>query len=189
MVSIPSLWLPILLGGVFVFVASSVIHMALTAWHKNDFRHLPDEDAGMSAIGSLGLSPGDYLFPHTGGGTEAMRSEEFQNKVKQGPIGIMTIMPASAWLNMGPQLATWFVYCLAVSLVAAYVAGIALAPGADYLSVFQITGTVAFACYSMSLPQRSIWWHQSWGTTARSMIDGLVYACVTAGAFGWLWPS
>ncbi len=188
MVSIPALWLPILLASVFVFITSSVIHMALTAWHKNDFRALPDEDAGLSAIGSLGLEPGDYLFPHTGGASEVMRSEEFQNKVKSGPIGMLTIMSPSAWLNMGPQLAQWFAYTLAVSVVAAYVAGVSLGPGADYLTVFQITGTVAFACYAMSLPQRSIWWHQSWGATTRTMIDGLVYACVTAGAFGWLWP-
>ena len=189
MISIPSLWLPILLAGVFVFVTSSVIHMVFSAWHKNDFRHLPDEDAGLSAIGSLGLEPGDYLFPHTGGGGEAMRSEEFQNKVKQGPVGIMTIMPASAWLSMGPQMMKWFAYCIVVSANAAYVAGVTLGPGADYLTVFQISGTVAFACYAMAIPQRSIWWHQSWATTIRSMIDGLAYACVTAGVFGWLWPS
>ena len=136
-----------------------------------------------------GLEPGDYLFPHTGGGTEAMRSEEFQNKVKEGPIGIMTIMPASAWLNMGPQLSQWFAYTIVVSVITAYIGGRTLAPGADYLAVFQITGTVAFAAYAMAVPQRSIWWHQNWGTTMRSMIDGLVYASVTAGAFGWLWPS
>lgn len=188
MVSIPTLWLPILLAAVFVFITSPVIHMALTAWHKNDFRALPDEAAGMLAIGSLGLEPGDYLFPHTGGGSEATRTEEFRNKVESGPIGMLTIMSPSAWLNMGPQLAQWFVYTLVVSVIAAYVAGVSLAAGADYLAVFQITGTVSFACYAMGLPQRSIWWHQSWSATARTMIDGLLYASVTAGAFGWLWP-
>ena len=101
---------------------------------------------------------------------------------------MLTIMSPSAWLNMGPQLAQWFVYTLVVSVIAAYVAGVSLAAGADYLAVFQITGTVSFACYAMGLPQRSIWWHQSWSATARTMIDGLLYASVTAGAFGWLWP-
>ena len=61
MVSIPSLWLPILLAGVSVFITSSVIHMALSAWHRNDFRALPDEPAGLDALRSLALEPGDYL--------------------------------------------------------------------------------------------------------------------------------
>jgi len=37
MVSLVDLWLPILLSAVLVFVASSVIHMALR-WHSNDFK-------------------------------------------------------------------------------------------------------------------------------------------------------
>jgi hypothetical protein len=27
-----------------------------------------------------------------------------------------------------------------------------------------------------------------WVVTAKEMFDGLLYALVTAGAFGWLWP-
>jgi hypothetical protein len=34
----------------------------------------------------------------------------------------------------------------------------------------------------------TIWYRRALGTTIRSTIDGLVYACLTAGAFGWLWP-
>jgi hypothetical protein len=34
----------------------------------------------------------------------------------------------------------------------------------------------------------SIWYHRSWGTTLRYTVDGLVYALLTAGIFGWLWP-
>jgi len=29
---------------------------------------------------------------------------------------------------------------------------------------------------------------RNWGTTLKSVFDGLVYALFTAGAFGWLWP-
>ena len=42
MVPIHALWLPILLSAVIVFVASSIIHMALPI-HKSDYRKLPDE--------------------------------------------------------------------------------------------------------------------------------------------------
>ena len=29
---------------------------------------------------------------------------------------------------------------------------------------------------------------QGWPATFRSMLDGLIYALLTGGAFGWLWP-
>jgi hypothetical protein len=41
----------------------------------------------------------------------------------------------------------------------------------------------------MALMQRSIWFAQRWSVTLKSMFDGLVYALVTAGTFGWLWPA
>jgi hypothetical protein len=40
-----------------------------------------------------------------------------------------------------------------------------------------------------SIIHNSIWRGQSWGTTWKHVADGLVYALVTAGTFGWLWPS
>ena len=38
------------------------------------------------------------------------------------------------------------------------------------------------------LPQ-SIWYQRAWGTTLKLMFDGLIYACLAAGTFGWLWPK
>ena len=104
------------------------------------------------------------------------------------PVAVMTVFGPGDFFNMGPQLAQWFAYSLVVAAFAAYVATRTLTVGADYLEVFRIVGTVAFACYAMALPQRSIWWKQGWGSTLRSMADGFVYASLTAGAFGWLWP-
>jgi hypothetical protein len=50
-------------------------------------------------------------------------------------------------------------------------------------------GTTAFAAYSVALMHESIWYGRKWSSTLKSMADGFVYACVTAGVFGWLWPS
>ena len=94
-------------------------------------------------------------------------------------------------LDEGPHFSyavQWFIFSLAVSFIAAYVAGRALPPGSPYLHVFRFAGVTAFACYSMALWQNSIWYRRSWGTTIRSTLDGLVYAGLTAGTFGWLWP-
>ena len=187
MIPITALWLPILVAAVLVFVVSSVIHM-FTTFHKNDFKSLPDEDAALNVIRPLDIPPGDYFIPYAGS-TEAMRSDQYRERVERGPVAILTVMRPGELLSMGPQLAQWFAYSLLVGCVAAYLAGRMLDASADYLTVFRVTGTVAFACYAMSLPQRSIWFKQNWGATLRSMVDGLVYAAVTAGAFGWLWPA
>jgi len=89
---------------------------------------------------------------------------------------------------MGAQLTQWFLYSVVISFFAAYVTGRVLTAEAHYLEVFRVAGTVAFMGYAMALPQYSIWYKRNWGTTARSMFDGLVYSLLTAGTFGWLWP-
>ena len=90
---------------------------------------------------------------------------------------------------MASGLAQWFVYCALVSFFAAYIAGRVLEPGAHYHAVFRFIGTTAFLGYSLALLQNSIWYKIKWSTTLKSMFDGLVYALLTAGTFGWLWPS
>jgi hypothetical protein len=186
-IPITSLWLPILVGAILVFVMSAIIHMLLP-YHRNDFEKVADEGRVMDALRPFNIPPGDYVIPHAGG-PDAMKSEEFRQKVEKGPLVVMTVMPANSFGNMGPQLVQWLAYSLLVGVVAAYMAGRTLAPDADYLAVFRLTGTAAFASYSMALMQHSIWYKASWSATLKSMFDGLVYAALTAGAFGWLWPA
>src|SRR5438132_10148478 len=62
MVSLLSLWLPILVSAVIVFLASSVIHMA-PLWHKNDFPKAPREAELLAALRPLAIPPGDYFIP------------------------------------------------------------------------------------------------------------------------------
>ena len=187
MVSILSLWAPILVGAILVFVSSSIIHMVLT-YHHSDFSKVADEDGVMDAMHAFAIPPGDYVVPFAGG-AENMRSEAFLAKVEKGPVLFMTVLDGNRWLNMAPNLAQWFLYSVLIGIFAAYLGGRMLPAGAEYLDVFRLTGTVAFACYSMALMQRSIWFHQNWKATLKSMFDGLIYALLTAGAFGWLWPS
>ena len=185
MVSLMSLWLPILLSAVFVFVASSVIHMVLP-YHHSDYRKLPGEDETMDALRRLNIPPGDYMMPRPGGGVD-MRSPEFTAKMARGPVAMMTVMQPGA-MNMGKNLAQWFVYALVVNLFSGYIASRAVGPGTDYLEVFRFVSTSAFMGYSLALIPFSIWYQRNWMTTWKSVFDGLVYACVAAGVFGWLWP-
>ena len=185
MVSIPSLWLPILLSAVLVFVVSSIIHMALP-YHRNDYRKVPSEDEVMESLRKFNIPPGDYMMPRPSGAA-GMREPAFLEKMSKGPVVIMTVVKSGP-PNMTANLVQWFIYSLVVGVLAAYVAGRTVGSGATYLAVFRIAGCTAFIAYAVALWQNSIWYKRSWGTTIRNTFDGLVYGLVTAGAFGWLWP-
>lgn len=186
MVPLTSLWAPILLAAVIVFVASAVAHMVLPYHHK-DWRKLPAEAETMDALRPLNIPPGDYMMP-CGEGPSSMKDPAFIEKMKKGPVALLTVRPAGM-PGMGGNLAQWFVLTLVVSVFAGYVASRALGPGADYLDVFRFAGTVAFAGYGLGQFDSSIWYWRSWSTTLKNVFDGLVYSLLTAGTFGWLWPK
>ena len=185
MTHLHTLWLPILLSSVGVFIVSSIIHMLLP-WHKNDYPKVPDEDKVRNALRPLALPPGEYMVPRAMGSKE-MQTPEFQQKLKDGPVLILTVGPNEI-PSMARSLVLWFTYSLVIGIFAAYVAGRALPPGAQYLQVFRFAGVTAFLGYSLALWQMSIWWRRSWSMAIKSTIDGLIYGLVTAGFFGWLWP-
>lgn len=189
MTGMHALWLPIVLSAVAVFVVSSLVHMLLdmvVGWHKHDFRPLPNQDAVMDALRPFGIAPGDYVLPRPGD-MKDMRTPEFKEKINKGPKVVMTVLPPGMY-GVGRSLGLWFVYLLVVNTFAAYVTGRALPPGADYLHVFRFAGTTAFLGFSGALWQAWVWYNKSLGTTIRSTIDGLIYALVSAGIFGYLWP-
>jgi hypothetical protein len=183
MTPLASLWLPILLSAVFVFVASSIIHMVLK-YHASDRQAAADEDAVRAA---LRLPAGEYAVPYAGS-MDAMKTPEHMQKMQEGPVAFITVLPSGGW-NMRRALGIWFVYCLVVSIFAGYVASRAVMPDADYLAVFRFAGTTAFAAYALGTWQESIWYGRPMGTTLKNTLDGLIYALLTAGTFGWLWPA
>ncbi len=185
MVELSALWLPILLSAVIVFVASSIIHMA-SPWHKSDYPKMTNEEKVMDALRPLNIPPGDYMVPRPSS-REEMRSAEFADKMKKGPVLMLSVWPSGP-IQMGSTFVLWFLYLAVVGLFAAYVAGRALPVGAEYLHVFRFAGVTAFLGYTLALWQMSIWYHRSWVTTIKLTIDGLIYALLTAGTFGWLWP-
>jgi hypothetical protein len=90
---------------------------------------------------------------------------------------------------MGKYLGLWFLYCVFVSFVTAYVARNTLTFGADGMKVLQITGAVAWAGYTLGYFQDSIWKGAPWSNTIRFVIDGSIYAVATAFCFKLLWPG
>ena len=189
MVSVASLWLPILLAAVIVFIASFVMNGVLT-YHRSDFPSIPNEGPLLEAIRALNLTPGQYVFPRAFS-SEGLKEEGAAGAAEQlqrGPVGLLLMRPSGP-LNMGKTLALWFLYVVGVLFVVAYVASRTLAPGAEYLAVFRVVGTVGFLAFSAAEIPQAIWLARSWSSVWKFFFDGLVYGALAAGAFGWLWPG
>ena len=184
MVALSALWLPILLSAVIVFIASSIIHMVLP-YHRSDYKKLPDEDKILAALRSVALPPGVYHFPHCT--HKDMNSPETKEKFKLGPVGLLTMFPSGP-VNLPKFLGQWFVFCLVTGFFTAYLAGRTVPHGASYLGVFRVVGTAAFLTYGLGNLVNGIWRGQPWGNVFKDTFDGLLYALLTAGTFGWLWP-
>ena len=185
MVALTSLWLPILLSAVIVFLASSVVHMVLT-YHRSDFKGFPKEGEMMEALRKFNVPPGDYIMPFCSEPAQ-MKTPEFQEKWSRGPLMMATVWKPGP-IQMGGQLAQWFIFSLIVSLFAAYLASRTLGPGAEYLRVSQVTSTVAFLGYSMARWSDVIWYKRQWMPALKASFDGVLYGLLTGGVFGWLWP-
>ena len=186
MVSVAAVWLPILLSAVVVFIASSILHMALPI-HKSDYRKLPDEDAVLNALRTSGVTPGRvYHFPFTT--HKEMKSPQAIERFKRGPVGLLTVMPSGA-PAMGKYLGLWFGYCLVISAFVGCLAAATHQAGADYHGVIHFVALTAFLAYGVAQLQDSIWKAQTWGVTFKHVFDGVIYALLTAVTFAWLWPK
>jgi hypothetical protein len=182
MVPLTALWLPILLASVIVFIASSIMHTVLK-YHASDYHRLPDEEAVRNAL--RGVARGFYGLPYCD--HKDMKSPAMQEKFKQGPVAHVNVMENGP-VNMGRFLGLWFVYLLLVNFFVAYLAAHTLAPGAHYLAVYRVVGTAAFLAYGLANFANSVWKAQTWSMTIKEILDGLFYAGLVAGTFGWLWP-
>lgn len=184
MVELTALWLPIVLSAVVVYIASSLFHMVLP-FHRADYDKLPNEDAVLDALRAQNAGGGDYFAPHCVT-AEQRKDPAIKAKFERGPIIFLTVRHG---IGMAASMIGWLVYCLVVSFFVAYLASRFVAPGTEYLEVFRLTGTAAFLAYAGATPAGSIWMGRKWSTTIRHIIDGLIYALLTAGIFGWLWPG
>ena len=181
---VATLWLPIVVAAVIVFVASSIMHMLLP-YHRSDYHQLPDEDKLRAALRAANLKRGLYVFPYCT--HKDMKSPAIMEKYKEGPVGFLTILPSGP-PAMPKFLIQWFVFCLVIGFFVAYLTAHTVAAGANYLVVFRVAGTAAFLGYGLAHLSNGIWKGQRWWVTIKEVFDGLIYALLTAGTFGWLWP-
>jgi hypothetical protein len=178
--------MPVLLSAVLVFVASAILHMVLPI-HRRDYKKVPGEDRLLDVLRNIEVTPGDYVIPCPDD-PKHMNSPEMVEKYNAGPVGFLTVMPPGM-PNMARLLTQWFVYCLVIGVLTAYLTGRTMGPGAEYLAVFRVAGTASFLAYSMAHISASIWQGRAWSLSLKNVFDGLIYGLLTAGSFAGLWPE
>ena len=181
-----SLWLPVLVSAAVVWIASAIAWMAMPH-HKSDFKKLPDEAGMTELLRKMALAPGQYLLPFMGDHKQ-MKDPAFCKRLEEGPLASIRIQK-NGMPKMGPQLVTYFAYCVLVSFLVGYIARHTLDFGAERLIVFRLTGTVAIAAYTMALIPESIWMWRPWNVTWKSVFDSIVYGILTGAIFACLWPK
>ena len=185
MVPMSQLLVPLLVSSVIVFLVSSAIHM-LSPWHKGDYPAMHNEAAVMDALRPLAIPPGDYFFPRATSRAE-MGSPEFAERLKRGPVVLMTVMP-NGMMSMARNLTGWFIYIVVVTGVAAHVAAVGLRPQSHSPYIFHEVALVSFVGYALALWQMSIWYRRAWSTTIKATVDAAIYAAITGAVFVWWWP-
>jgi hypothetical protein len=180
-----SLWLPILATAVFIFIASSLIHMVFK-WHNADYKKLANEDDVRAVIRASSPAPGQYALPHCLD-MKDMAAEAMKQKFVEGPNVFMTVRkngpPA-----MGGALGLWFVYCAVIAAVAGSIALQAYGTNANAHRAGHLVGMVSFLAFVGGSIQMGIWMGKPWGSVAKEVLDGLIYATISALTFMWLWP-
>jgi len=183
-VSLLSLWLPILVSAMIVFVAGFIAWQVMPH-HRSDWVGVPNEELLLQAIRDLGLERGQYVFPRAMT-PEGAKDPEAKAKLREGPIGSLIIWNAP---NLSKNLLRYFLFTLFVSFMAAYIGYASIPAGAEYTHVFRVLGTVAFLAYSAAEIPGAIWFGRTWNSAWKAVVDGLVFGLLTGGVFGWLWPS
>jgi hypothetical protein len=186
MVTIGVLWLPILLSTIAVWMASALFWM-VSPHHKSDFVKFPDEEGLRRALASQRLAPGQYSIPYSVSPKD-LEDPEMVSKFEEGPVGIFTVAP-SGLPAMGSKVAQSFVFCFLITTVVAYMVSRTVDPGADYLAVFRVAGTVAWLAHGTAIVPDAIWFGRPWSGVVKGLLDALAYGLLTAGFFSWLWPA
>jgi hypothetical protein len=102
------------LGGIAMFVWTSIAHMALPLGEAG-INEIPNESAVLGAMqGSMGDKIGLYIFPGLGVGKNATREEkneamkQMQQRIAANPSGILMYHPPGRQFTFGKSLAVEF---------------------------------------------------------------------------------
>jgi len=156
-----SLWLPVLVSGAAVWIASAVAWMVLPH-HRSDFKGLADETPVADALRKQALPPGEYRVPYCAD-MKQMKDPAFLKKFDDGPVALI-VLAKSERPAMGKSLVLYLAYTIFVSFVVGYVLRHTLQVG-------------------------SIWMGRPWPHTMKNVVDAVAYGLITGAIFCSLWPK
>lgn len=194
------LWLPILLSGVGVWMASFVAWMAI-GHHKKDRDAIANEQEFMDTITRMNIRPGNYGFPDFCQHDKLPRRERMEALkalYDKHPQGLLRVWAPT---NMGANMLLTFVFYLVTSAVIGYLGWAALphvSPSAmvsdvgagtpTFGKVFQVLGTAGVLAYCFASFPNDLWFQKKRRAMVMDCIDGVVFGLITAAIFGWFWP-
>lgn len=186
MSALTTLWMPVIVTAIAIFIASSLIHMVFK-WHNSDYRPLANEDAVRAALSSGTPALGLYAVPYCTDMKE-MGSESMMKKLNEGPNAYITVRP-NGMPNMGTMLGQWFLLTLVVAAMVAVATAGAIGPGsANAAGAGYLAGMMTFLAYFVGSLCNSVWMGKTWGSTAKDAGDALIYGVITGTIFLKLWP-
>src|SRR5688572_14525177 len=103
-----SLWLPVVVSAVAVWLVSAVLHMVLK-YHRADFRQLSEEEGVGHTLRKAASAPGVYVIPYCSD-MSAMKDPAFRKRYEDGPVALITVL-RSGVPNMGKSLVQWLAFC------------------------------------------------------------------------------
>lgn len=184
MVSLASLWLPILVSSVAVFVLSTAVCMALPH-HKNDWKRLADEEGFLDAVRGQMLAAGMYMYPSYSPGD--MKSPESKARWARGPWGLLIVRPGEP--SMGRLMSAWLLFMVVVAVFVAYVVGHGNGPGTDAWRIFRVTSAMAWIVFGGAAIPGFVWDGKPGSYAAKAIVDALFFALAMGAVFAWMWPK
>lgn len=194
------LWLPILLSGVGVWIASAIAWMAI-GHHNKDREAIPNEQELMDTITRLNIRPGNYGFPdffQCHKLPPEQRKEAQKALFNKHPQGLLRVWGP---MNMGVNMFVTFLFYLVTSAVIAYLGWAALPHGTGataipgvaaaaptFGKVFQVIGTAAILAYCFASFPNDLWFQKKPRAMAMEWIDGIIFGLITGAIFAWQWP-
>lgn len=180
--SVFSLWMPIVGSGFATHFASTLAWTVLPH-HKPEIKSLGDKEEQFTDwIACKEIEPGQYVFPYC----EDMKQTETELfKQKQGKCsGELRVWARP--VNMLAAMVKTLGFFLFAAFMIGYVCAYTLTPYTDKGDVFRIVLVLGIMTHCFAIFPRVFWFPRSYAT---SLVDGVVYALLTAGIFYALWPT
>jgi len=193
MVALSSLWFAIAVTSIVIFFASAIMWMLLPH-HKKDIQFINCTDADkeadkeaafIDAVNAAALKPGMYMYP--GCDAKDYKSDEGKARYNNGPWGTLTIYPGKP--NFPMNLLKTFITFFVITLFVAYITGLSVGAGADYMQVFRVSGAAAMLGHCMGGITSDFFMGKPSRLIITELFDKVVYALLTAGMFASMWPA